>query len=118
MPADLAPIQMGIRAEKNVDDIFGVRRTGVRAMVKAMEILSMADDPFTQQEPRDQLFVVPRSSHESGDDFIADADFQRLLHGHVVLDRNAVCTVAAFQKEIMDWRRAGDSFAHFNFEPA
>src|SRR6187431_1514817 len=59
-------------------------RAGPGAVLDPAQIGARANQPFCEQEARDQLVIVTWGAHGDGERLARDADFERLLHRELV----------------------------------
>jgi len=78
-----------IRSQLDIDDIFQFGMLAVRHDLHGGDIGGRTDDAFPVKKPERQLALVPRRPHHDRQRGAADADFQRLLGGELIVDADA-----------------------------
>jgi hypothetical protein len=93
MPLEPCDVDGLARAQCHVDDVTARLAIGILNVVNTSDVVAPRDDAFGEQKSGGELEVVPRRPHRDADGCTIQANLQRLLDRHVVVDLSMLARI-------------------------
>jgi hypothetical protein len=93
MPLEPREVDGLARAQCHIDHVTARLAIGILTVLNTSDVVAPGDDAFCEQKSGGELEVVTRRPHRDADGCAVQANLQRLLDRHVVVDRSILTRI-------------------------